>query len=77
MTTTPGVAINYALVQGELHHLEMEVWRLRFKLLDVTAATVYLTPMPPVRPCEAALMEAHERIGHLRMALRDAEKEGT
>jgi hypothetical protein len=72
---TNGITICYEAIQKRLYILEMELWRLHHELQEVTAPCVYLTPMPPVEPVEAAILMAQDRVGQLRAALRDAEKE--
>jgi hypothetical protein len=73
---TNGVTICYEAIQKRLFLLEMELWRLHHELQEVTAPCVYLTPMPPVQPVEASLLQTQDYVGRLREALRDAEKEG-
>jgi hypothetical protein len=69
------VAIHYDRVQHELQTIEMQIWRLHQRLGAVALASVFMPRAIPCQPVEAALLMAHERIGQLRQALRDAEKE--
>ena len=75
MTTVhPRVAINHDEIQRQLYSVEIQVWNAQHDLGVIARTSVYLTPPPAFTEALAALEMAHDFIGRIRQALRDAEK---